>query len=240
MNSRRFTTLCALALSLFATLGLEGSLQAEGREYVLVSGGPAARKWEDLRAPGTQHDRWWGNFIRPARIRIQEIQAKDPNAMITWLVYRKAFDHRSAADNRNLIELIESVRDKFHVRLLWIDSGDQVINYINNGQPRSQIKICNFEFFGHSNKYCFMFDYSGEIYGASIAYLHQKDLHKIHGSAFTRDAFCKSWGCHSGEAMTRVWRKSTGVAMIGAYGKTDYGNPDGSVQLSWGGHWTKG
>ena len=33
--------------------------QSQSRgEYILVSGGPALRKWEDLRAPGTQHDRW--------------------------------------------------------------------------------------------------------------------------------------------------------------------------------------
>jgi len=228
------------ALMLLAGVALATSAYAQTREHVLLSGGPALRKWENLRAPGTQHDRWWGNFIRPARIRIQEIQAADPNALITWLVYRRAFANRSAEDNRNLIELVESVRDKYHVRLVWIDSGDDVISYLNSGQPRSRVKVSSFEYFGHSNKYCFMFDYSAEIYGVSKAYLHQRDLGKIRGSVFTKDAFCKSWGCHSGESMTRVFRKATGVSMIGANGKTDYANPDGSVTLSWGGHWTKG
>jgi len=232
--------LSRLSLLLLVGFAMTASAYAQSQEHVILSGGPALRKWENLRAPGTQHDRWWGNFIRPARIRIQELQAQNPNALITWLVYRRAFANRSLEDNRNLIELVESVRDKYHVRLVWIDSGDDVIRYINSGQPRSRVKISSFDFFGHSNKYCFMFDYSGEIYGVSKAYLHQRDLHKINGGAFTKDAFCKSWGCHSGESMTRVWRKSTGVAMIGAHGKTDYANPDGSVSLSWGGHWTKG
>jgi hypothetical protein len=239
MNTSRLPLLWTLVLCLFASVVFSTAAQAQAREYIIVSGGPALRKWENLRAPGTQHDRWWGNFVRPARISIENIQKQNPNAMITWMVYRKAFASRSAEDNRNLIELVESVRDKFRVRLLWIDNGTQVINYLNSGQPRSQVKVCHFEYYGHSNKYCFMFDYSAEVYGASKAWLHQRDLSRIRGSAFTKDAFCKSWGCHTGESMSKVWRQATGVPMIGAHGKTDYSNPV-AVQLSWGGHWTKG
>src|SRR5687768_5273318 len=112
----RLRTAAKVAAFFIISLCLEAGLQAQGQErgeYILVSGGPALRRWEDMRAPGTQHDRWWGNFIRPARMRIQEIQAKDPNATITWLVYRKAFVSRSAEDNRSLTALVESVRDKY-------------------------------------------------------------------------------------------------------------------------------
>ena len=241
MPPRPFYSAATLVLCLFAALGPGASAQAQTRgEYILVSGGPALRKWEDLRAPGTQHDRWWGNFIRPARMRIQAIQAKEPGAMITWLVYRKAFVSRSPEDKRSLTALVESVRDKYGVRLLWFDNGGQVINYLNHGQNRSRLPICNFEFFGHSNKYCFMFDYSSDIYGASTAWLHQKDLPRINRGIFTRDAFCKSWGCHTGESMSRAWKRATGVPMWGAIGKTDYANPDGSITLSSGGRWSKG
>ncbi|MEY4484972.1 MAG: hypothetical protein RL693_2424 [Verrucomicrobiota bacterium] len=239
MNSRRLTTCLTLALGLLFGFGLEATAHAEGREYVLLSGGPALRKWEDLRAPGMQHDRWWGNFIRPARMRIEEIQKKDPGAQITWLVHRNAFVTRSAEDKRSLTALVESVRDKFHVNLRWIDNGSQVINYLNYGQPRNSVKICDFEYFGHSNKYCFMFDYSNQIFGCSKSWLHQKELGGINRGIFTRDAFCKSWGCHTGESMSKVWRKATGVPMIGAFGKTDYSNPL-QVMLSPGGRWTKG
>src|SRR3954469_3192786 len=124
MRSHPFSTTTILALGFLLTLGLEIPTLAQQRgEYVLVSGGPATRKFEDLRAPGTQHDRWWGNFIRPARIRIEEIQKKDPGAMITWLVYRDGYVRRSAEDNRSLTALVESVRDKYHVNLRWFDSG---------------------------------------------------------------------------------------------------------------------
>lgn len=230
-----------MALGFLVTLGATAESSAQERgEYIIVSGGPALRKWEDLRAPGTQHDRWWGNFIRPARMRIQDIQAKDPGAMITWLVYRDAYTRRSVEDKRSLTALVESVRDTYHVKLLWFDNGGQVINYLNHGQNRSRLPICNFEYFGHSNKYCMMFDYSGAVYGASTAWLHEKDLPKINRGIFTRDAFCKSWGCHTGESMSRAWKRATGVPMWGAIGKTDYSNPNGGVQLSFGGRWSKG
>ena len=224
-------------LLLTATFGIP-ALQAQD-EHIIVSGGVSLRKWEDLRAPGTQHDRWWGNFIRPARARIQEIQKQDPGAPITWLVYRSAYTRRSVEDNRSLTALIESVRDAYKVNLVYFDSGSDVINYINNGKPRSRTKVASFEYFGHSNKYCFMFDYSNHIYGASKSWLHQKELSKIKGSAFARNAFCKSWGCHTGESMNTAWRKATGTTMIGAHGKTDYGNPL-SIQISPGGYWTNG
>ncbi len=208
--------LVMLAVLFSTVLASQSSAQAQQREYVLVSGGPALRQWENLRRQGEQHDRWWGNFIRPARIRMEEIYKKEPGAMITWMVYRNAFVRRSAEDKRSLTALVESVRDKFHVRLVWFDKGDDVIAYLNNGLPRSRVKICDFEYFGH-----------------------EKDLNRIHGGLFTDDAFCKSWGCHTGESMSKAWRKATGVAMWGAYGKTDYSNPL-RVELSWGGHWTKG
>jgi hypothetical protein len=231
----------ALALGLLVTLITEAPAHAQERgEYILVSGGPALRKWEDLRAPGTQHDRWWGNFIRPASMRIMDIRSKDPGAVITWLVYRKAFVSRGPEDNRSLTALIEGLRDKYRVQLRWIDNGSQLINYLNRGQNRSRLPICNFEFFGHSNKYCFMFDYSSDVYGASTAWLHEKDLSRINRGIFTRDAFCKSWGCHTGESMSRAWKRATGVPMWGAIGKTDYANPDGSITLSSGGRWSKG
>ena len=228
-----------LTFVLLLLLTCVSAASAQTQEYIIASGGPALRKWEDLRRPGEQHDRWWGNFIRPARMRIEEIQKQDPSALITWLVYRGSFITRSAEEKRPITEMVTSVRDKYHVRLVWIDSGDDVINYLNHGQPRSSVPICNFEYFGHSNKFAFMFDYSNEVYGASRCFLHERDLQKINSGIFTRNAFVKSWGCHTGEHMSRTWRKATGVPMWGVYGKTDYSNPL-KVEVSKGGHWTKG
>jgi hypothetical protein len=57
----------------------------------------------------------------------------------------------------------QATADKYGINLVFFSDTSQLINYLNSGQPRDQVKIANFEFFGHSNKACFMFDYSNEI-----------------------------------------------------------------------------
>ncbi len=213
------------------------SQRAPDGEFILLSGGPALREWEDLRRPDHRHDRWWGNFIRPARARIQALQKEyGPNVQITWLVYRPGYVTRATEDGDPLISWIESVRDKYRVRLVWIDSGEDVIRYLNSGQNRRRNKVALFEYYGHSNRHAFMFDYSNDISGASTAWLHERDLGKIRRSAFDRDAECRSYGCHTGESMSRVWREATGVRMWGAMGKTDYSDPL-NPKISPGGFW---
>lgn len=192
-------------------------------EYILVSGGPALRVWEDLRPESHQHDQWWGNFVRAARIRMEQLRAQYGNAVnITWLVYRPGYSKRSREDGRSLEELIHSVRDKFGTRLVWIDSGDDIVNYLNGGRDRRVVKISGFEYFGHSNRHCFMLDYSCDIMGASTAWLHEDELHRIRRGLFKPDAHVQSYGCHTGESMSAKWLRATGVRMIGAMGKTDY------------------
>ena len=195
---------------------------AETREYVLVSGGPSLMEWERFKNP--PHDRWWGNFIRAARVRIQELQKEHgPNVPITWLVYRPGYERRAARqDKDDLIANITSVRDKYGVNLIFFDRTQQLIDYLNHGRDRRKVKIANFEFYGHSNRACFMFDYSNEIDSASKVWLHEDELGKIKRGIFTRDAFVKSWGCHTGESMSKKWRQATGTRMIGAIGKTNY------------------
>ena len=41
-----------------------------------------------------------------------------------------------------------------------------------------------------------------------------------------RNAFVKSWGCHTGESMSEKWKNATGTPMIGAIGRTDYSSRD--------------
>ncbi|MDX2081870.1 MAG: hypothetical protein SFU53_13885 [Terrimicrobiaceae bacterium] len=209
-------------LLLVLVAGLIPAFGAVEREYILLSGGPSLIEWEKFKAE--PHDRWWGNFIRAARVRIQQLRAEHgPNARITWLVHRPSYVRRaSRQDNDDLIGNIVSVRDKFGVNLVWFNNGSEVIDYLNNGQPRNRVKIANFEFYGHSNRACFMFDYSNEIDSASKSWLHEDELFRIKRGIFTRDAFVKSWGCHTGESMSKYWRRATGTRMIGAIGKTNY------------------
>ena len=212
-------------LRLLALVFMVGLLTARAeveREYILVSGGPSLHEWEKFKAE--PHDRWWGNFIRSARVRIQEIQAKvGSGAKITWLVHKPSYVRRaSRQDKQDLIANIVSVRDKFGVNLVWFDEGDELIEYLNAGQPRDRVKIANFEYYGHSNRACWMFDYSNEIDSGSKSWLHENELGRVNRDIFTRDAFIKSWSCHTGESMSKKWKRATGKRMIGAIGKTDY------------------
>jgi len=240
--TRRLLLIATLVASAFAAAPQEASAALNPNdEYIIVSGGPSLMAHESYRREAHRHDRWWGNFIRTARIRIEQLQKASNGAVnITWLVYRPGYETRQAEDGQPLISNIESVRDKYKIRLVWFSSSDEVINYINSGQNRSSVKVSGFEFFGHSNKFCFVFDYSNHILGASRSFLHQSDLKKINRKAFARGAYCKSWGCHSGESFTAEWKRVTGVKMIGAIGKTDYSATwQGTLPfVSPGGRWT--
>jgi len=215
----------ALALLVLACVALTEAGAAPpdpNDEYILVSGGPSLVSWENYRAANQRHDKWWGNFIRTARIRVQQLQKRYPNLQITWLVYRPGYITRQAEDGAPLISNIESVRDKYGIKLVWFDSTSQLVNYVNSGRNRRQSKINGFEYFGHSNKFCMVFDYSNHVLGASRAFLHQSQIGMFNKGAFAKNAYCRSWGCHSGEAFTDEWKKALGVPMVGAIGKTDY------------------
>lgn len=191
-------------------------------EFVLLVGGPSLMKWEKYKGP-LAHDHWWANFIRAARIRTEQLREKyGPDAKITWLVYKQGYVDRAAQEKQDLLGFIDSVRDAFNLNLVYFRNGDDVINYLNSGQPRDQVKVEFFEYFGHSNKACFMFDYSSNVDSASKSYLHQSQLGAIKKSSFTRDAQIRSWGCHTGEMMSQKWRQAVGNKMWGVVGKTQY------------------
>ena len=213
-------------------------------EYIIVSGGPAVRQFEDLRKPGEQHDRWWGNFVRTARVRMQEIHQTAPaGTRITWLVYRDAYVRRAASEHQPHTQNVESVPKAYpFINLVWFRSTDELIRYINGGMNRWSVKISGFEYFGHSNMHSFMFDYSSDLYATSTCWLHEADLKRIKGSAFARNAHCQSWGCHTAESMSKFWKKHIGVPLIGAKGKTDYSDMhlrNWHVGLSPGSHWVR-
>ena len=215
-------------------------------EYIILSGSPTLMQWEKYKA--VPHDQFWGGFVRAARTRIQVLRGQlgnNPNAIITWLVYLDGYRSRGKQDNIDLVANINSVRDKFGVHLVPIENGGDVVNYLNNGQDRGRVKIADFEYFGHSNRACFMFDYSNNIDSASKAWLHEDELGALHRNLFLRNAFVKSWGCHTGESMSAKFKAATGTKMIGAIGRTDYSNRDEAlngvlpVLSSEGGKWVQ-
>lgn len=194
-----------------------GGLRAE---QVLISGGPTLSKFEGMRVPEDQHDRWWGNFIRAATIRMDQIRKDEgPTAAIVWIVFRPAYVTRGREDVKPYLSWISEQASKRNVTLKWVDTRDQLISAINGRGRRS---ITRLEYYGHSNKYAFMLDYSNDVMGACTEVLHERDLSRIKKSVFASGAWCKSYGCHTGQSMTAVWKRALGVPLEGARGKTLY------------------
>ena len=205
-------------------------------EYIIVVGGPSLQEWEKYKAQ--PHDHWWANFVHAARIRTDQLRAElGPDRMITWLVYKQGYLDRATQEKQDLIANINSVRDKYHLNLIYFHAGSEVINYINHGGPRSQMKVAGFEFFGHSNKACFMFDYSNVLDSASKSWLHESQLNQLDRRAFARGAYVKSWGCHTGESMSKKWKDATGVPMWGAIGRTQFMMEELPILSTPGGRW---
>jgi hypothetical protein len=223
-----------LRLISFAVLLLGSWSQAE---HVIVTGGPALRRWENLRIKDEQHDRWWANFVRASTLRMAEIhQANGADAKIVWMVYQPGYQTRGREDKSPYTTWISQLATKNRVTLIWITSGGGLIQAINS-RPRHS--ITTFDFFGHSNRYAFMLDYGNEVMAVSTEWLHERDLPRIKASVFDRRAYCKSWGCHTAESMSAAWKRALGIPLEGANGPTNYG-PVGQGKLpSVSGRWER-
>ena len=225
-----------LSFLLVLLLLLGGSALAANGEYIMVVGGPSMYQWEKYKV--YPHDHWWANFVHAARLRTEQVRAQlGPDAQITWLVYKQGYLDRATQEHQDLTGLIDSVREKFNLNLVWFHAGSEVIDYLNNGQARNRMKIAGFEYFGHSNRACFMFDYSNVLDSASKSWLHENELSKIDRRAFAHGAYVRSWGCHTGESMSKKWYRATGTHMIGAIGKTQFMMEELPILTSTDGKW---
>ncbi|MDD5351081.1 MAG: hypothetical protein PHQ12_12790 [Chthoniobacteraceae bacterium] len=218
--------LCLLALTLaaasaFAAPSAPPPVQPNF-EYVLLSGGPSLMIWEKWKNP--PHDLWWQNFIRAAEIRVQELESQGvPGSQITWMVYLPSYETRGRQDGKNFAGEIAARARAQGVKLRFFRNAQAVIDYLNTGRPREQVKVADLEYFGHSNKACWMFDYSNQVDSASKVWLHEDDFPRLLvPGIFAKGAFVKSWGCHTGESMSQKFRRANRVCMWGAIGRTQY------------------
>jgi len=193
---------------------------ASQAEHVIVTGGPALRKWENYRVTNDQHDRWWANFVRASTLRMVEIRkAYGPNASLVWMVYQPGYYACGREDSLPYTSWIADQAAKRGATLIWFNSTGSFIQLLNS-RPRGS--VVTFDFFGHSNRYAFMFDYGSDIMAVSTATLHERDIPRIKSAIFSRNAYCKSWGCHTGESMSMVWKNKLGIPLEGARGPTLY------------------
>ena len=230
-----------LGLLLFTVCGLAATALGQNYdEHIVVTGGPSLMQWEKYKIE--PHDNWWMNFVRASRIRLEQLREQNgPTAQITWLVYGPGYKRRQAQEKENLFSLIDSVRAKYNLKLVYFKTADDVCDYLNRGEDRSLYKIASFDYFGHSNRACFMFDYSNEIGSASKCWLHETELkQKLHRGIFARNAAVQSWGCYTAQSMSTLWREATGAKMLGATCKTQYMTNELPVLVSPTGKWSDG
>ena len=229
------------AVLVFATVALASLASGQDTgEHIVTTGAVSLMKWEKFKIE--PHDNWWLNFVRASRLRIEQLRNQyGPSAEITWLVYGPGYKRRQSQEKENIFSVIDSVRAKFGVNLIYFQTADQFCDYLNHGKDRSRYKIASFDYFGHSNRACFMFDYSNEIGSASKAWLHVSELRqKLHRGIFARNAQVQSWGCYTGQEMSTGWREATGAKMIGADCKTQYMTNELPVLVSPTGKWVSG
>lgn len=209
-----------LNLLCFGTLSASLCGTVAQADHIIISGGPSLKRWEHYRLEHDRHDRWWGNFIRAATMRMDEIRKDYGTApAIVWIVYRPSYEMRAQEDGQPYVAMIEEQASKRKAKLVWIRSGKGLIDALNS-RPRASVET--FDYFGHSNKFSFCLEYGAEIIATCTQWLHERDLPRLRREIFHPDAECRSWGCHTGESMSRAWREVLGVPLIGALGKTDY------------------
>ena len=149
-----------LALLIFFSLFATASAGAQQREYILLVGGPSLHVWEQYKGP-IAHDHWWANFVHSARVRTEQLRVQlGPDAMITWLVYKPGYIDRGRQEKQNLIANINSVRDKFHLNLIYFAPRRRRDRLSEQWAAARSDQNFRAQFFGHSNKACFLFDYS--------------------------------------------------------------------------------
>jgi hypothetical protein len=209
-------------------------------EHIVVTGAPSLMEWEKYKIE--PHDNWWMNFVRASRIRIAQLREQyGPSAYITWLIYGPGYKRRQAQEKENLFSIIDSVRNTYNLKLIYFKTADELCDYLNRGEDRSLYKIASFDYFGHSNRACFMFDYSSQIGSASKCWLHETELReKLQRGIFAKNAQVQSWGCYTALSMSALWRAAAGAKMIGATCKTQYMTNELPVLVSSNGKWSTG
>src|SRR5260221_11289983 len=133
--------LVLLSLILLGTL----NAPAQAREDLVLTGGPALRFMEHAKGD-VSHDVYWFNFGDASVIRLKELkdQAK-PDELVTWLIYRPAYAARSEEMGMDLLAQLQEKAKVVGARLVWFNSKDELIAYLNKGLDRDKVKIADFD-----------------------------------------------------------------------------------------------
>src|ERR1700683_2965808 len=129
-----------LALVSLILLGVLPAL-AQDREDIVLTGGPALRVMEHGKGD-VSHDVYWFNFVDASVIRLRELkdQAK-PDELVTWLIYRPSYAARSEEMGLDLLAQLQGKAKALGVRLVWFNTKEQLVAYLNRGLDRDKITM---------------------------------------------------------------------------------------------------
>jgi len=99
--------------------------------------------------------------------------------------------------------------------------GQEVIDYLNHGQPRDQLKVIGFEIFSGTRIGPVSCSITATISTALVNRGCTIATDQINRRVFDRHAYVKSWGCHTGEEMSKKWYAATGTRMNWRHCKTN-------------------
>lgn len=232
MGEMRCLKHCLLLASVWMSCCMASAVE------VILTGGVALKKWENLRGPA-RHDNWWANFVRASTVRMELAKRENPAVKITWIVFRPAYITRGHEDGKDYVTMIRELSAKYKVKLVFVDTAAQAYAAINSA-PRGSEPITSFYYFGHSNAHAFMLDYSNAIIGASKQWIHENELAtRLRRQSFARNAQCFSYGCYTGRSMSQKWRQVLGIPLMGNTDSTRY-QPVGDGRMPVGaGRWVR-
>ena len=177
-----------MRLPIFLCLILMATVPTRAEDIVLISGGPALRSHERFKI--NTHDRYWGNFVDSALARVKELRKELPNDRITWLVFRPGYIRRGNEEKQDYLKILEERGQLHGLTPIYFDDKEQLFTLLRRDGSPERPKIARLEYYGHSNKKCWMFDYSNRVDGGAIEsqVVHVDDLENISSSSFTPNA----------------------------------------------------
>ena len=211
-----------------------------GLNAVIISGGINANPYD-----GDTHDTHWENFVVAGELMIKEILPTLPkDEIVEWYVQKSSYEDRALKEKKNKDYYIKIIEDKARklggcVKLSWFEGAslskadkdnnlDLIFNKINkiNGEKRSKKSlITKIVFFGHGYENMFCEKYKGEN---PITINLINDIDK---TAFSDNAACMTYACNQAQEFIGAWAEHTGLGMVGAHGKIDYGPTAGISKI---------
>lgn len=191
MNQSFFQFFSLIKATVFIVLFL--SSKAGANDGLVICGGPALKKWDDLRPT---HERCLlppRCFVNAAAYDAGKLSSqKDAN--VTFLVYRDSFLRRSLDEKVTYTQEIEVFIAKHkNLKLVWFRSGQELSNYLSSITPVDFVY-----YYGYATPNVLVFDYESEISRGSTAWLSIDAFFQAAKGALKEKGVCQLFPAFTG------------------------------------------